>query len=133
MEPRVVTITNTYKLCSVHYRKWYSDYLDLMEYKRNPNYGRAKCFHCLLSPDRDNPIFIGINKLVAKGLEDDKADKKNNSILYPCHVENRFECPYEKGKESDARFNVENLFELAKMAFAVEISLAVARRDASEI
>ncbi len=23
-------------------RKWYSDYLDLMEHKRNPNYGRAK-------------------------------------------------------------------------------------------
>lgn len=34
-------------------RKWYSDYLGLMEYKRNPNYGRTKCFHCLLSPDRD--------------------------------------------------------------------------------
>jgi hypothetical protein len=28
-------------------RKWYSDYLDLMDYKRNPNYGRTKCFHCL--------------------------------------------------------------------------------------
>jgi hypothetical protein len=28
-------------------RKWYSDYLDLMKHKRNPNYGRAKCFHCL--------------------------------------------------------------------------------------
>ena len=22
-------------------RKWYSDYMDLMEYKRNPNYGRT--------------------------------------------------------------------------------------------
>ena len=44
-------------------RTWYSDYLDLMDYKRNPNYGRAKCFHCLLSPDRDDPIFIGINRL----------------------------------------------------------------------
>jgi hypothetical protein len=29
--------------------EWYSDYLDLMKYKRNPNYGRTKCFHCLLS------------------------------------------------------------------------------------
>jgi hypothetical protein len=50
-------------------RKWYSDYLDLMEHKRNPNYGRAQCFHCLLSPEGDDPIFIGINRLVAKGLE----------------------------------------------------------------
>ncbi|HEY7078830.1 MAG TPA: hypothetical protein VH500_03950 [Nitrososphaeraceae archaeon] len=80
-------------------RKWYSDYLYLMKYKRNPQYGRAKCFDCLLSPVRDDPIFFGINRLVAKGLEGNKADKKNNSILHPCHVENRFECPhdYEKG------------------------------------
>ena len=77
-------------------RRWYSDYLDLMEYKRNPNYGRTKCFHCLLSPDGDDPIFIGINRLVAKGLE----ENKNNPIQYPCPIANRFECPYnyEKGK-----------------------------------
>ncbi len=104
-----------------------------MQYKRNPSYGRAKCFHCLLSPERDDPIFIGINRLVAKGLKEDKDDKKNNPIRYPCKVANRFECPYEKGKQSDARFNVEDLFELANMAFAVEISLAVARRDISAI
>jgi hypothetical protein len=114
-------------------RKWYSDYLALMEYKRNPNYGNAKCFHCLLSPDRDDPIFIGTNRLVAKGLEDNKSDKHNNLLRYPCHIENRFECPYEKGKESDSRFNVEDLFELANMAFAVEIALAVARKDTSVI
>ena len=102
-----------------------------MEYRRNPNYGRTKCFHCLLSPDGDDPIFIGINRLVTKGLE----ENKNNPIQYPCPIANRFECPYnyEKGRESDARFNVEDLFELASMAFAVEIALAVARRDTSAI
>jgi hypothetical protein len=104
-----------------------------VNYKRNPNYGRTKCFHCLLSPVRDDPIFIGINRLVAIGLEDNKDDNKNNPLEYPCHVENRFECPYEEGKGSDTRFNVGNLFELAKMAFAVEIALAVARRDTSAI
>jgi hypothetical protein len=72
-----------------------------MEYKRNPNYGRTKCFHCLLSPDRDDPIFIGINRLVAKGLEQD--ENKNNPIPYPCHVVNRFECRYERGKSPNAR------------------------------
>jgi hypothetical protein len=25
--------------------KWYSDFKDLMEYKRNPTYGNTKCFH----------------------------------------------------------------------------------------
>jgi hypothetical protein len=114
-------------------KEWYSDYEELMEHKRNPNYGRTKCFHCLLSPGGDDPIFIGINRLVAKGLEDDKDDKKNNPMLYPCHVENRFECPYEKEKGANARFNVEDLFEMADMAFAVEIALAVARKDTSSV
>src|SRR5215510_12208469 len=36
-------------------------------------------------------------------------------------------------KKSDSRFNTGNLFELANMAFAVEISLAVARKDTSSI
>ena len=110
-------------------RKWYIDYLDLMEYKRNPNYGRTKCFHCLLSPERDDPIFIGINGLVAKGLEKD--ENKNNPIPYPCPIANRFECPYEKGKISNAKFDAKDLFELANMAFAVEIALAIARKDTS--
>ena len=70
--------------------EWYSDYEELMEHKRNPNYGRTKCFHCLLSPDGDDPIFIGINRLVTKGLEQD--ENKNNPILYPCHIGKRFEC-----------------------------------------
>jgi hypothetical protein len=113
-----------------HTRKWYCDYLDLMEYKRNTYYGREKCFHCLLSPDRDDPIFIGINRLVTKGLE---KDNKDNPVQYPCSVVNRFECPYEKGKESDARFGVDDLYDLASMAFAVEIALAVARKYTSAI
>ncbi len=112
-------------------RKWYSDYLDLMEYKRNPNYGKSKCFHCLLSPAGDDPIFIGINRLMTKGLEENES--KSNHVSYPCHVENRFECPYEKKKEADATFNVEDLFELDSMAFAVEIALAVARKDSSTV
>jgi hypothetical protein len=114
-------------------KEWYSEYEELMEFKRNPNYGRIKCFHCLLSPDGNDPIFIGINRLVAKGMEDNKDDKTNNPPQYPCHVENRFECPYEKEKGSDTRFSVEDLFELAKMAFAVEIALAVARKDSSAV
>ena len=116
-------------------RKWYSDYLDLMEYRRNPNYGRTQCFHCLLSPERDDPIFIGINGLVAKGLLEENKDSNNTPLEYPCHIVNRFECPYDckNGKSSNARFVVEDLFDLASIAFAVEIALAVARKDTSTI
>ena len=65
-----------------------------MDYKRNSSHGRAKCFHCLLSPVTDDPIFVGINGLFTKGLEGDTDENKNNSIPYPCHITNRFECPY---------------------------------------
>ena len=51
-------------------RKWNLDFIELMEHTRNPNYGKLKCFHCLLSPAGDDPIFIGINRLIAKGLTD---------------------------------------------------------------
>lgn len=43
------------------------------------------------------------------------------------------ECPYDKGKVSNAKFDVDDLFESANVAFAVEIALAVARKDTSPI
>ena len=113
-------------------RKWYSDYLELMEYRRNPNYGRTQCFHCLLSPERDDPIFIGINRLVANGVVEENKDS-NTSPEYPCRIVNRFECPYGKGKQPDTKFGVDDLYDLASMAFAVEIALAVARKDTSSV
>jgi hypothetical protein len=58
--------------------KWNLDFIELMEHVVNPNYGKMRCFHCLLSPDGDDPIFIGINR------------------QYPCKVVNRFRCPYER-------------------------------------
>jgi hypothetical protein len=55
-------------------KKWDSNYIELMEYTNNANYGKVKCFHCLLSPAGDDPIFIGINRLVSKGLINRKQD-----------------------------------------------------------
>ena len=65
---------------------------------------------------------------IANGVIEENKDR-NPSLKYPCSVANRFECPYDymKGKVSNAKFDVEGLFELASMAFAVEIALAVAR------
>jgi hypothetical protein len=121
-------------------KRWDSDYLELMEYTKNPNYGKLKCFHCLLSPDGDDPIFIGINRLVAKGLTNSQEQK--DLIQYPCQVVNRFQCPYERtninGDDDDIRatnsaFDVEDLFRLHKLAFAVEIALAKAMKDDAQI
>jgi hypothetical protein len=48
--------------------KWYLDYIELMEYRKNPHYGRTKCFRCLLSPHNDDHIFNGVNKVIARGI-----------------------------------------------------------------
>jgi len=106
------------------------------------NYGRRECFDCLLSPDVDDPIFIGIIGLVAKGLVVQQHNTNNNGNgvqynrvpRYPCPVTNRFECPYDYEKDkvsytdTNVNFKVEHLFDLEKMAFAVEIALAIARK-----
>jgi hypothetical protein len=131
-KPRTFLTETELKNSDERTRKWYSDYLALMEYRRNSNYGSTLCFHCLLSPERDDPIFIGINRLVVKGLE----NKDSNTLPeYPCRIVNRFECPYDykKGERSSAKFSVEDLYELANMAFALEIALAVSRKDTSVV
>jgi hypothetical protein len=114
-------------------KKWNSDFIDLMEYTRNPNYGKMKCIHCLLSPHRDDPIFTGIDRLVAKKL----SDGEQGPVQYPCKVVNKFQCPYERDnnvkRAVNSTFGAEDLFKLQKMAFAVEISLAIAEREDSRI
>jgi hypothetical protein len=114
-------------------RKWDSDYQELMGFTKNPNYGRLKWFYCLLSPDGDDPIFIGINRLVAKGLNNDALQGDREE--YPCQVVNRFQCPFERNAASrkDTTFDVDDLFRLHELAFAVEVSLAKARKDDSVI
>jgi len=120
-------------------KEWDSNYLELMEYTRNPNYGKLKCFHCLLNPAGDDSIFIGINRLVAKGLTDD--EQEDSPIEYPCQIVNRFQCPYErtnikKGDDvgiADSQFDAEDLFKLERMTFIVEIALAKARKNDSEV
>ena len=71
--------------------RWRSDFIKLMEYRKNPEYGKSKCFRCLLSPDREEAgIFIGINKVISRALDVDSGS------IYPCKVLNRFACPYDK-------------------------------------
>ncbi|MGC2383229.1 MAG: hypothetical protein WA631_09005, partial [Nitrososphaeraceae archaeon] len=59
----------------------------------------------------------------------------NTPPEYPCHVVNRFDCPYDckNGESSNTKFDVEDLFDLSSAAFAVEIALAVARKDTSAV
>src|SRR5215211_3185690 len=101
---------------------WYSDFIKLMEYSKNTEYGKTKCFRCLLSPDREEAaIFMGINKVMSRALD----VVEGNRSVYPCKVLNRFACPYDKkivvdnGKTSakifpDIDIDVDNLFYLSE-------------------
>jgi hypothetical protein len=124
--------------------KWYCDYIELMEYRRNPRIGRTKCFRCLLSPDaEDSALFIGINKVIARALEEgntyknSKKDTGNNNnnhsspsststgtSIYPCKVLNRYVCPYDNKSaiNHNAMSNVDYLFSLYDIAFQVELA-----------
>jgi hypothetical protein len=119
--------------------QWYSDFIKLMKYTKNPEYGKTECYQCLLSPFREeSAIFIGINKVISRGL--DTTD--GGTSIYPCKVLNRFECPYDKkivGKEGEDKSednnqnqnkkpDVDYLFYLSELAFAVELALASTRR-----
>jgi hypothetical protein len=113
--------------------KWYSEYEDLMEHRKNPVYGRRKCFRCLLSPDREEAaIFIGINKVISRTLDSEGVS------IYPCKVLNRFACPYDEKITKDImedgitqKADVDYLFYLSEIAFAVELALTKAQEEGS--
>jgi hypothetical protein len=120
--------------------KWYSDYIELMEYRRSPRIGRTKCFRCLLSPAReDSAIFLGINKVMARAIEQE--NNISSSTIYPCPIFNRYECPFDKKQSNDDKNNkinaekekdsnlldVDDLFNLSEIAFEVELALGKAQ------
>jgi hypothetical protein len=119
--------------------KWYSEYEDLMENRRNPIYGRKKCSRCLLSPDREQArIFLGINKIIANALERRQDVSSLSPSAYPCPILNIFECPYATkkqdnqvcGKETETTstiIDVNDLFELSEIAFQLELALTKAQ------
>ena len=81
--------------------KWYYDYIELMEYRKNPRIGRTKCFRCLLSPSREeSAIFLGINKVIATAIEQGN-NNISSSTIYPCPILNRYECPFDKKKSNN--------------------------------
>lgn len=87
--------------------QWRSDFLKLMEYGKNAEYGKTKCFRCLISTDREEAaIFIGINKVISRFLDTDGVS------IYPCKILNRFACPYDNnmivGGEEEEEITVDS-------------------------
>jgi hypothetical protein len=117
--------------------QWHYDFIKLMNYSKDTEYGKTLCFRCLLSPHREEAaIFIGINKVISRAL-----DCSDGVSVYPCRVLNRFACPYDKKiiveKENITASSitkypdVNDLLHLSELAFAIELALARAQKEDS--
>jgi hypothetical protein len=100
-------------------KKWYKYYIELMEHKKDPEYGSTKCHECLLCPHRDKFLLgIGIHKVIARGMEPEKKEGEEYTPIYPCPVINRYECPYQR----EGRPNVNDLFAIQEIAHAIDMA-----------
>ncbi len=114
---------------------WNKDYYELLEYRKNPMFGKMKCSKCLLSGPNDDPIFISIEKVFARIVSNqcNNNTHSHQSITYHCNIMNIFSCPFE-GKEEPNNNNCndekieepkypykrEDLFTLHQISFAIE-------------
>ena len=121
-------------------QNWNKDYYELLEYRKNPTFGKQKCSKCLLSGSNDDPIFIGIEKVFARIVSNqcnDNGAANNHSdgvITYHCNIMNIFLCPFESkennssnlenNKESKYPYKREDLFALQRVAFAIEQAIS---------
>ena len=97
--------------------KWYKQYLELMQFRKNTKCSRLLCFNCLLCPDKEESGYlVGISRLIARAIavnkEEEEIEYNNNNnrnnndsssdtskttpSLYPCPVLDRFKCPYDR-------------------------------------
>ncbi len=112
-------------------QKWNNDYYELLEYRKNPTLGRNKCSQCIFSTDLDDPLFVGIEKVIARIVSN---HCKNNSISdvdndflisYPCRVMNFFQCPFESNNNNQYPYTKAKLFALQRVAFAIEQAISI--------
>ena len=123
-------------------QNWNTDYYELLEYRKNPTLGRIKCSKCLLSGSNDDPIFVGIEKVFARIVNnhcDDNNTINNYSdgiITYHCNIMNIFSCPFESKEEflksTDEKdekvkrpYKREGLFALHEISFAIEQAITI--------
>ena len=95
--------------------------------------GRNKCSGCIFSTHLDDPLFVGIGKVVARIVSNHCNNNNNlNSISnidndlisYPCKVMNFFQCPFENNN-NQYPYTKEKLFALQRVAFAIEQAISI--------
>ena len=113
-------------------QKWNKEYYELLEFRKNPTLGRNKCSRCIFSTDLDDPLFVGIGKVVARIVSKHCnhnnlnfiSNTDNDLILYPCRVMNFFQCPFESNNNRYP-YTKEKLFLLQRLAFAIEQAISI--------
>jgi hypothetical protein len=114
-------------------QKWNKEYYELLEFRKNPTLGRNKCSRCVFSTHLDDPLFVGLGKVVAR-IVSNQCNNNNNlnyisntdnvSISYPCRVMNFFQCPFENNN-NQFPYTKQNLFALQRLAFAIEQAISI--------
>jgi len=90
--------------------EWYKDYVDFLEEKKFPDYGRSKCWGCILNPDYRFGNH-SLREILLKGVKDNK-----NPVKSPCQVVNIFQCPYEQGEKSSLLFALNDIWKIIEDA-----------------
>jgi hypothetical protein len=71
---------------------------------------------------------------MSHNLTNETSEPGANNSIYPCPIQNRFECPYDNNKEeAKSTIDVDQLFQLSEIAFLVELAFAKAEKDTSKI
>jgi hypothetical protein len=100
--------------------EWYKHYIELMDYMKNPDFGKRKCRDCLLSPNNEDSYF-GIYEFIANALELGKSHHNNSSPPYPCEVVNFYSCPYDNNEREEIEGGIVTRNDLFKLNQMVEI------------
>jgi hypothetical protein len=100
--------------------EWHKHYIELMEYMKNPDFGKRKCRDCLLSPNNKDSYF-GIYKFIANTLELGISHHNNSSPPYPCEVVNFYSCPYDNTEREKIEGGTVTRNDLFKLNQIVEI------------
>ena len=53
--------------------------MNYLEFRKNPTLGRNKCSGCIFSTDLDDPLFVGIEKVIARIVSN---HCNNNNLNY---------------------------------------------------
>ena len=110
---------------------WNTDYNELLEFRKNPTLGRRKCSGCIFSGHLDDPLFVGIEQVIARIVSNHCKNNNlksisnvdNDLVSYPCRVMNFFQCPFERNNNQYS-YTKESLFTLQRVAFAIEQAIS---------